>query len=140
MSGYKVIGTLGAIVMTIGVFMPARVNGFGGYVSYFTDQRNPTLMLIALGVVAVALLYSGQFGRMLLVSLIIIVGINWLFVNRGPGMLGLERSFVQITDEITQIDAVRQVTGLLRIREAWYVMLLGGSLLLIASMLAPKER
>ncbi len=140
MSGYKLVGTLGAIVMTIGVFMPARVNGFGGYVSYFSEQQNPTLMLIALGAVAVALLYSGQFGRMLLVSLIIIVGINWLFVNRGPGFLSLERSFVQVTDEITRIDAVQQVAGMFQIREAWYVMMVGGSLLLIASLLAPKQR
>ena len=140
MSGYKIIGTVGAIIMTIGVFMPARVTGFGSYVSYFSDQRNSALMLLALAIVAIGLLYSGQFGRMLLVSLIIIIGVNWLFMYPGPHMLGIERSFAEVTDEIAHIELVRQATGLLHIREAWYVMLVGGSLLLISAMLGPKER
>jgi hypothetical protein len=139
MHGYKIIGWAGALILAVGIFMPARLAGMARYISFFTDRQDNALILLALVAVAMLLLYVEDFSKLLPFALILFLTIGWAYQQRGPNLRTPEHSMQAITATANSLPLVRSLSDSISANSMWWIMFAGGALLILASMVAPRK-
>lgn len=139
MQFYKLLGWAGAVIIAVGIFMPARLAGVARYISLFTAQRESALLLLALVAVAVLLIRVENFSRLLPFAVIVLLAVGWAYQQRSYSLRAMERSLLSLTSAAADLPGVRNLSDSLSASSIWWVMIVGAMLLLFASMLAPRR-
>jgi hypothetical protein len=150
--GYKIVGIVGVFVLVLGVFMPAPLQGIGQSISYFASQPTGGSLIFALAVLALLFTYTGNGTRLFVLSVLTVIVVGWPYIIRqAPGLNAVGHSVSGLTDSMaSSVAGTVSFTSATTypIRSAllgmgngfpWFVMLAGGALLVIASLMAPRQ-
>jgi hypothetical protein len=139
METYKIVGALGAFILAIGVFVPARFIKMVGYVSYYTDHQTGGLLLAALAVLALVLVFRGSPTKLLTFGLITLAAVAWAYLRRNPSLQAVEESFGELAAQAGALPLVQQTSASITTNTPWWVMLSGSALLVVAGLMQSRR-
>lgn len=139
MEGYKVVGVTGAFILTLGVFMPARIATLAGYISYYTSHQTNGIVLALLAVVALILVFYGSPAKIFLFGTITLTTVLWTFLRANPSLHLLEANVTQLAADAAALPLLHLTAGSFSHNLPWWVMLGGSALLVIAGLMQVRR-
>jgi hypothetical protein len=139
MEPYKIVGTLGAFILAIGVFVPARFIKMVGYISYYTDHQTNGLILAALAVLALFLVFRGSPANLLTFGVLMLAAVAWVYLRHNPSLLAVEESVGQLTAQAAALPILRQTSASITANTPWWIMLSGSALLVVAGLMHTRR-
>lgn len=139
METYKIVGTLGAFILAIGVFVPARFIRMVGYISYYTDHQTNGLILAALAIIALYLVFRGSAANLLTFGLLMLTAVAWVYLRRNPSLQAVEESVGQLTAQAAALPILQQTSASIATNTPWWIMLGGSALLVLAGLMHTRR-
>ena len=139
MQEYKILAWIGAIVLALSVFMPARLGSVAGQVAYITAQPINGLLLVAVAVTAVLVIYANKSGYMFLAAATALAIVIGIYLRNGVGLNVVSNGLDNFSTQIASLPLVRNGTAAVNFVGGWWMMAAGAVLLVAAALIAPKK-
>lgn len=135
MEGYKIVGTLGACILAIGVFMPTRLAKVVGYISYFTSNNFTAVILVVLAAIALLLVFTGSPTRLILFGMVTLLAVTWAYLRQDQGFQAVESAVTDLAAQSPVLPMLSQIVRAWTPNTPWWTMMAGSALLVVAGLM-----
>ena len=139
MEGYKIVGTFGAIILAVGVFMPTRLAKVVGYISYFTNDHTAAVVLVALAAIALLLVFTGTPARLMMFGLVTLLAVTWSYLRQDPTLMAVETTVTNLAGQAPALPAIKTTAAWITPTTPWWMMMAGSALLVIAGLMEARK-
>jgi len=140
MEGYKIVGALGACILTIGVFMPTRLAKVVGYISYFTSNNFTAVILVLLAAIALVMVFTGSPARLMLFGMVTLLAVTWAYLRQDPQFQAVESAVADLATQSPVLPLVGRTVRSLTPNTPWWLMMAGSALLVVAGLMEARKR
>lgn len=132
-------GTLGSVLLFIGVFAPIVKAPFVGDINYFSNGKGDGVIILILAVISIFLVLAKKFKFLWLTGLLSLGLLLFTFINFQIKMSGIVKEFNTSMADNPFAGLGSSMIQSIQIQYGWALLVLGSILLLVSAYLKEEK-